>query len=57
MTAGKVTVSVGVATFPHDAGGKEQLVWAADNCLYMAKEFGRNKVVLAEGVYRGKPKE
>jgi diguanylate cyclase (GGDEF)-like protein len=44
---GAVTVSVGVAAFPEDAGDPEALVRAADAALYRAKEAGRNQVVLA----------
>jgi len=43
----KITASIGVATFPDDASGKDELIHCADNCLYKAKEKGRNKVVTA----------
>ncbi len=39
-----VTVSIGVAAFPKDAGGKDDLIFKADEALYQAKETGRNKV-------------
>lgn len=42
---GAVTVSVGVATFPHHASDKRTLIEAADRCLYRAKEQGKNRVV------------
>ncbi|WP_433073568.1 GGDEF domain-containing protein [Dactylosporangium sp. CA-052675] len=42
-----VTVSVGVACLPHDAGTIEDLARRADQALYAAKDGGRNRVVLA----------
>jgi diguanylate cyclase (GGDEF)-like protein len=44
---GHLSISVGVATFPEDAGDAEGLVRAADSALYSAKHAGRNCVVLA----------
>lgn len=41
---GNLTVSVGVATFPDDATTARELVDAADQALYRAKERGRNRV-------------
>lgn len=41
---GIVTVSIGVATFPEDGSGEEELVAAADHRLYAAKAEGRNRV-------------
>ena len=41
-----VTVSAGTATFPCHADSVEQLIAAADDALYRAKETGRNRVVL-----------
>jgi diguanylate cyclase (GGDEF)-like protein len=48
----KVTLSVGVGTFPEDSRDKEVLVRLCDEALYRAKEAGRNRVELAypEGV-------
>ncbi len=40
-----VTMSFGVSGFPHDAITASQLVRAADERLYRAKEGGRNLVV------------
>lgn len=42
-----VTVSIGVAAFPKDASGRDDLVFKADEALYQAKETGRNKVCAA----------
>ncbi|HTZ11697.1 MAG TPA: GGDEF domain-containing protein [Candidatus Margulisiibacteriota bacterium] len=42
----KVTVSLGVATFPEDAKEEQALIDKADEALYKAKEAGRNRVVL-----------
>jgi diguanylate cyclase (GGDEF)-like protein len=39
-----VTVSVGVATYPVDAGTPDALVAAADEALYASKHAGRNRV-------------
>ncbi|MHC4780583.1 MAG: sensor domain-containing diguanylate cyclase [Planctomycetota bacterium] len=39
-----VTISLGVATFPHDAGDIRDLVAKADQAMYRAKEGGRNRV-------------
>jgi diguanylate cyclase (GGDEF)-like protein len=41
----KCTASIGVATFPSDSSDSAlSLVEAADQCLYVAKENGRNQV-------------
>ena len=39
-----ISVSIGVASFPLDAKGKDDLIMKADQALYDAKESGRNKV-------------
>jgi diguanylate cyclase (GGDEF)-like protein len=44
----KVTVSIGVSTYPQAGQTSEELVRAADRALYNAKQNGRNRVVLAE---------
>ena len=44
---GRVTVSVGVAVFPDHAAGAEDLVRAADEALYRAKNAGRDRVCIA----------
>jgi two-component system, cell cycle response regulator len=45
----KVTLSLGVATFPDVADGKQTLIDRADQALYAAKHAGRNRFVVAEG--------
>lgn len=41
---GMITASLGIATFPLHAMGREQLVQIADDALYAAKHAGRNQV-------------
>ncbi|MBI3926489.1 MAG: sensor domain-containing diguanylate cyclase [Armatimonadetes bacterium] len=41
---GKVTISMGVATYPEDALNGDDLIHAADQALYRAKRSGRNNV-------------
>jgi two-component system cell cycle response regulator len=40
----RLTVSVGLATFPQDAQVKEELIKRADEALYQAKALNRNKL-------------
>jgi len=42
-----VTLSLGVAAFPDHGSGRDDLIRAADNGLYAAKQAGRNRVCLA----------
>jgi diguanylate cyclase (GGDEF)-like protein len=44
---GAVTLSVGVATFPEHGETVEELLKAADQCLYKSKSGGRDQVTLA----------
>jgi diguanylate cyclase (GGDEF)-like protein/PAS domain S-box-containing protein len=44
-TLGSVTVSMGMAMFPHDGRTSSQLIEAADKALYAAKKHGRNCVL------------
>jgi diguanylate cyclase (GGDEF)-like protein len=39
-----VTLSIGLATHPHDAAAKDELINKADQALYYAKKNGRNQV-------------
>jgi diguanylate cyclase (GGDEF)-like protein/putative nucleotidyltransferase with HDIG domain len=43
---GTVTVSAGVATFPVQGHGRDELIRLADSALYWAKEHGKNRVRL-----------
>ena len=40
----KVTISIGVSTFPNDAADSLTLIDKADKALYQAKQAGRNRV-------------
>jgi diguanylate cyclase (GGDEF)-like protein len=46
----RVTLSVGIATFPGHADKVHELISAADAALYEAKETGRNQVVTADSL-------
>lgn len=48
---GKITISVGVATFPENANTKEKLVQKADEALYKAKYTSTNSVELYYSVF------
>jgi len=53
---GRLTGSLGVATFPTDAGGAGELFRAADRALYLAKGSGKNCVCLYEQDRRSYPR-
>lgn len=40
----KITASIGVSTYPHKANTKDELIKSADDALYRAKFFNRNRV-------------
>ena len=42
-----LSVSIGVATYPDDAGSSNDLLRAADMAMYVAKENGKNRVSTA----------
>lgn len=44
----KLTVSIGIAEFPHDASSKEDLIQLADKAMYTAKFIGKNTTYLAQ---------
>lgn len=46
----KVTMSIGVATFPEDASSEPELIAKADQALYAAKHAGRNRVCRASDI-------
>jgi diguanylate cyclase (GGDEF)-like protein len=41
---GQVTVSAGLATFPVQGHGRDELIRLADSAMYWAKEHGKNRV-------------
>jgi diguanylate cyclase (GGDEF)-like protein len=41
---GEITVSAGVATYPYQGVGRDELIRFADSALYWAKEHGKNRV-------------
>ena len=43
----RVTVSIGVAAFPEHGAGLDELTQRADMALYVAKRYGRDRVVCA----------
>jgi len=45
-----VTVSIGLASFPLDGTGRQDLIRAADRALYDAKLQGKNRVCLPNGI-------
>ena len=52
----KVTISLGVATFPDVGAEKHQLIDLADQCLYFAKRHGRNQSVTVQQMQAAKPR-
>ncbi len=42
----RVTISLGLSFYPHDASSKELLIDRADQALYQAKRRGRNRLVV-----------
>jgi len=43
---GKVTVTIGVATYPADAQGQKELIEKSDQALYQGKRAGKNCIVV-----------
>ena len=46
LPSGRVTMSVGVTSFPGDTQDEEELIRFSDKALYRAKKGGRNRTVL-----------
>jgi diguanylate cyclase len=44
----KITVSIGVSSYPETTAVEEKLIEQADIALYNAKRSGRNRVCIAE---------
>lgn len=42
-----ITITLGVATFPDDAASPDDLLQQADQCLYLGKQKGKNRVIAA----------
>jgi len=42
-----VTLSIGVAAFPEDGSTAEEILRAADQCLYQSKADGRDRITVA----------
>ncbi len=49
---GRITVSLGGATYPDDAKNPDDLIQRADQALYKAKNHGRNQLVVFEPVQK-----
>jgi diguanylate cyclase (GGDEF)-like protein len=52
-----VTASFGLATFPHDAGDKRELLAAADDCLFRSKADGKNRISVFGSPRKTTPEE
>ena len=46
LPLGRLTISLGIATFPADGVSANEIIHAADLALYQAKALGRNRLVL-----------
>ncbi len=46
----KFTVSVGIAHYPSDAETRVELIEKADRALYLAKEQGRDRIIIAQAI-------
>jgi len=54
LPLGRLTISLGIASFPADGVIADELIHAADLALYQAKAMGRNRLVLFEPSLEGK---
>ena len=50
----KITMSLGIATFPEHATEKQPLIDLSDQCLYFAKRHGRNQSVTVAQMQKGR---
>lgn len=46
----KITISIGIATYPDEVKSTDEMKQMADECLYEAKRTGRNKVCTTVGM-------
>jgi diguanylate cyclase (GGDEF)-like protein len=53
----KLSVSIGVASFPEHAQSIEEIIDLADKMMYKAKQAGRGKVCMANQFFEGKKEE
>ncbi len=53
----KVTLSLGIATFPDASQDKQALVDLSDQCLYFAKRHGRNQSVTVTQMQQGRKQQ
>ena len=53
MPLGRLTTSIGIATFPADGVTTNELIHAADLALYSAKQSGRNRLAVFEANMEG----
>lgn len=44
---GRVTISLGVASYPEHGDSREALIQSADKALYLSKQGGRNRTTMA----------
>ncbi|WP_454783691.1 diguanylate cyclase [Legionella sp. WA2024007413] len=49
-----VTISIGIAFYPHDGKRIDDLISKADEALYQAKKMGRNKVVASSNIHQNR---
>lgn len=47
---GKLTISMGIASFPRNATSRQDLIWLADQALYRVKQSTRNNILVYSSV-------